>query len=123
MKTFLLAATSVVALLAAGSALAAGNDSTIDQAGISQNAAVDQSNSTGNSVASITQVDAYNSAGVTQGGSGNQATVNQSQGADAANRIPSNVSASDQIGVNGVISVIQVGNNSSSISQLGAGQR
>jgi len=68
--------------------------------------------------ATISQIDSYNSASVTQGGSDNQATVVQSQGAFGAQRNPSNISNSDQEGENGSLSVIQVGNNSSSISQL-----
>jgi hypothetical protein len=125
MKTFLLAATSVVALLAAGSALAAGNASTIDQIGFDNSAAVDQTGSPSDAVALITQGtgtgagDAFNHANVTQGGgAGNQASITQYQGPYGAVSNPSNQSNSNQQGTDGAITVIQVGDDSSSISQL-----
>ncbi|HEY5006791.1 MAG TPA: hypothetical protein VII42_02235, partial [Caulobacteraceae bacterium] len=63
--------------------------------------------------------DAFNHASVTQGGgSGNQASITQSQGGFGAVSNPSNVSNSDQEGANGFVTVVQVGNDTSSISQL-----
>ncbi|HXQ15844.1 MAG TPA: hypothetical protein VN814_14600 [Caulobacteraceae bacterium] len=123
MKKLLLGAASAVALLAAGSAFAAGNASTIDQIGYAENASVDQSGSPSDAVAQITQgvtaADEYNSANVTQGGgAGNQASITQNQVGYAAVSDPSNVSNSDQQGTDGTITVVQEGNNSSSISQL-----
>ena len=107
MKKLLLGAASAVALLAAGSAFAAGNASTIDQIGYAENASVDQSGSSSDAIAQITQglvptaaTDEYNSASVTQGGVGNQAYVMQSQDGYGAS-IPSNVSNSDQQGAQG----------------------
>ncbi len=125
MKKLLLGAASAVALLAAGSAFAAGNASTINQIGFDNSAAVDQTTSPSGAVAQITQGagdgsgDAFNSASVTQGDdAGNQAFITQSQGAYGALTNPSNVSNSDQQGSNGLITVVQVGDNSSTISQL-----
>ena len=126
MKNLLLGAVSAVALLAAGSAFAAGNASTIDQIGFDNNAAVDQSGSPSGAVAVIDQglaatqtTDAFNHANVTQGGgAGNQALITQSQGAYGAVSNPSNVSNSDQQGTDGSVTVVQVGDNSSSVSQL-----
>jgi hypothetical protein len=117
MKTFLMGAVSAAALFAAGGAFADGNSSTIDQIGTFNNAAVDQTGSASDGVATVTQSDSYNSAGVTQGGAGNQAAVTQSNGSFGAVRNPSNVSSSDQEGLTGGLTVIQVGNSSSSISQ------
>ena len=123
MKKVLLGAVSAVALLAAGSAFAAGNASTIDQVGYSENASVDQSGSPSDAVAQISQgvhgADEYSLANVTQGGgAGNEASINQSQAPYSAVRNPSNVSNSNQQGSDGTITVVQVGNDSSSISQL-----
>jgi hypothetical protein len=117
MKTFLMGAVSAAALFAAGGAFAAGNSSTIDQIGLSNNAAVDQTGSASDGVATITQSDSYNSASATQGGAGNQATVTQSNGSFGAVTNPSNVSNSDQEGLNGGLTVVQVGNSTSTVSQ------
>lgn len=119
MKHMIFASTSLLSLAMAVTALAAGNDATIDQVGVYQNASIDQTASSSDAVATVTQSDGYNSAAVVQGGSGNQASVSQSQGAYGAVRNPSNVSNSDQEGTNDALTVIQVGNNTSSIQQLG----
>jgi len=108
----------------AGSAFAAGNASTIDQVGYSENASVDQTGSPSDAVAQISQgvagADEYSLANVTQGGgAGNEASITQSQAPYSAVRNPSNVSNSNQQGSDGTITVVQVGNDSSSISQLG----
>ncbi len=117
MKTFLMGAVSAVALFAAGGAFAAGNSSTIDQIGTFNNAAVDQTGSASDGVATVTQSDSYNSANVTQGGAGNQAAVTQSNGSFGAVTNPSNVSNSNQQGQDGGLTVVQVGNSTSTISQ------
>jgi trimeric autotransporter adhesin len=122
MKNLLLGAVSAVALLTAGGAFAAGNASTIDQIGTGNTAAVDQTGSPSDAVATITQglanSDANNSASVTQGGgAGNVATVTQSQGPYAVNN-PSNRETSNQQGTGGVVTVIQVGDNTSTVQQL-----
>lgn len=122
MNKLIFASVSAGALLLAGSALAAGNNATIDQIGYSQNAGIDQTGSSSDAVATVTQSDAYNSAGVTQGGSGNHADVTQSQGAYGAVRNPSNVSNSNQQGVNGSLTVVQVGNSTSTVNQSGSGE-
>ncbi len=127
MKTLIFASVSLAALLVAAPALA-GNNTTIQQLGTAQHATADQTNSSDGGVIQITQgldatqgTDGYNQATATQGGSGNQATITQSQGAyGVAN--PSNTSTSDQEGVNGTVVVVQVGNNSSNISQGGSGE-
>ncbi len=127
MKTLILASASLAALLVAAPALA-GNNTTIQQVGTAQHATADQTNSTDGGVIQITQgldatagSDGYNQATATQGGSGNQASITQSQGLyGVAN--PSNTSTSDQEGVNGTVTVVQVGNNISNITQGGVNE-
>ncbi|MFI4965684.1 MAG: hypothetical protein ACHP9T_09985 [Caulobacterales bacterium] len=120
MKSVIFAGVSAAALLFAGSALAAGNAATIDQIGFTQTATIDQTGSPSDAVATVHQSNAYNLANVTQGGgSGNLADVTQSQGAFGAVRNPSNISNSNQQGANGGVTVVQVGNNSSTVNQYG----
>jgi hypothetical protein len=120
MKSIILGSVSTAALLFASAAFADGNSSTITQIGTSQNAIVDQTQSSGGAVAQITQgladADANNAATVTQGGSGAQASVTQSQGGYGV-AAPSNTSTSDQEGAGDNLTVVQVGNNTSSIAQ------
>ena len=121
MKKIILGSVSAAALLMAGVAFAEGNASTIAQIGTSQNAAVDQTQSSGGSVAQITQGladgDANNQASVTQGASNNQASVTQSQsGFGVAS--PSNTATVDQQGAGGSALVLQVGNNAANVQQL-----
>src|ERR1700712_4943770 len=99
MKKSIFVSVSVGVLLMAGSAMATVNSATIDQIGMSQNGAIDQTASSSDALATITQSGAYNAANIVQGASGNQASVTQSQGAYSANRIPSNISNSNQQGV------------------------
>ncbi|MGH6957321.1 MAG: hypothetical protein ACREEW_11720, partial [Caulobacteraceae bacterium] len=123
MKTLLFTAASLAALTLGGTAFAAGNATTIDQIGYANNATVDQTGSPSGAVAQVTQgtaaTDEYNSASVTQGGgANNQASVKQSQGSFGAAHNPTNSSTSNQQGADGTATVIQVGNSTSSISQL-----
>jgi hypothetical protein len=117
MKRAIFAGVSAGVLLFAGAALAAGNNASIDQIGATQTATIDQTASSSDGVATVHQSDAYNLANVTQGGSGNHADVTQNQGAFGAVRNPSNISNSNQQGVNGGATVVQVGNNTSTINQ------
>ena len=71
------AAVTAVALMAAGTAFAAGgNDSNIDQIGDHNNASVDQSNGTGE-LSAVTQTSDSNGAQVIQYGAGDQSTISQ----------------------------------------------
>jgi hypothetical protein len=119
MKYFLMGAVSAVALFAAGGAMAAGNSSDIQQIGTSNNASVDQTAEASDGVVSINQSDSYNTASATQGGAGNQASVTQSNGSFGAVTNPSNQSTSNQQGQNGAVTVVQVGNSTSNITQYG----
>lgn len=99
--------------------MAAGNSSTIDQIGNANNAAVDQTGEASDGAVTITQSDADNVANATQGGAGNQASVTQSNGAFGTLTNPSNQSNTNQQGQNGGLTVIQVGNSTSNITQFG----
>lgn len=119
MKTIVFGSVSAAALLLASTAFAAGNSSEIDQIGYANTASVDQTGSPSNAKATVTQSDEYNDAAVVQGGgSGNVATITQSQGTYGATRNYSNISGSNQQGTNGLVTVIQVGDNTSSVDQL-----
>ena len=126
MKKIVFASTSAAALLLASSVFAAGNSTTIDQIGYANAASVDQTGSPSGAVAQITQglaateaTDEYNSASVVQGGgAGNQADITQSQGTYGATRNHSNISSSDQQGADGGVTVVQVGDSTSTINQL-----
>ena len=123
MKKIILGSVSAAALLFAGAAYAAGNSSTIDQDRLFAKRQRGSDEFHRRPVAWLRRSDAtqasdeYNAASVVQGGSGNHATVTQSQGAFGADRIPSNISNSDQEGVNNTLVVVQVGNNTSSVLQ------
>jgi hypothetical protein len=120
MKNAIFAGVSASVLLLAGSALAAGNNASIDQIGFTQTATVDQTTSSSDAVATVHQSDAYNLANVTQGASGNHADVTQSQGSYGAVRNPSNISNSNQQGTNSALTVVQVGNSTAGITQYGS---
>lgn len=123
MKTIIFGAVSASALLLASAAFAAGNSTEIDQIGYANTASVDQTGSPSDATAKVTQglspSDEYNSAAVTQGGgAGNSATVTQSQGAYGATRNASNILHSNQQGTDGLVTVVQVGDNTSTVNQL-----
>lgn len=119
-KKLALCGISASALLLATSAFAANSTSTVTQSGAGQTAAVDQTGSSNGAVSTITQSDTNNQAAVTQGGSGNQATVNQSQGAFGFYTNPTNQSTSNQQGIGGIVTVLQIGDSTATIGQTNA---